>query len=44
VAERLETGIVGINEGLLASEADPFGGDCLIAGGRAGDMFQKEDA
>jgi len=26
VAQALETGIVGINEGALASEAAPFGG------------------
>jgi hypothetical protein len=36
VADRLETGIVGINEGALAAEAAPFGGVKESGYGREG--------
>ncbi|MEO7493823.1 MAG: NAD-dependent succinate-semialdehyde dehydrogenase [Massilia sp.] len=43
VAERLETGIVGINEGALASEAAPFGGVKESGYGREGSRHGLDD-
>jgi succinate-semialdehyde dehydrogenase/glutarate-semialdehyde dehydrogenase len=43
VADRLETGIVGINEGALASEAAPFGGVKESGYGREGSSHGLED-
>jgi succinate-semialdehyde dehydrogenase/glutarate-semialdehyde dehydrogenase len=43
VADRLETGIVGINEGALASEAAPFGGVKESGYGREGSRYGLED-
>ncbi len=43
VAERLETGIVGINEGALAAEAAPFGGIKESGYGREGSRSGLED-
>jgi succinate-semialdehyde dehydrogenase/glutarate-semialdehyde dehydrogenase len=43
VAERLETGIVGINEGAVASEAAPFGGTKESGYGREGSRYGLED-
>jgi len=39
VADRLETGIVGINEGAIASEAAPFGGIKESGYGREGSRY-----
>ena len=39
VADRLETGIVGINEGAVASEAAPFGGIKESGYGREGSRY-----
>jgi len=43
VAEALETGIVGINEGALAAEAAPFGGVKESGYGREGSRYGLED-
>ncbi|AOJ17694.1 NAD-dependent succinate-semialdehyde dehydrogenase [Burkholderia vietnamiensis] len=43
VSERLETGIVGINEGALASEAAPFGGVKESGYGREGSKYGLDD-
>jgi succinate-semialdehyde dehydrogenase/glutarate-semialdehyde dehydrogenase len=43
VASRLETGIVGINEGALASEAAPFGGVKESGYGREGSRHGLDD-
>lgn len=43
VADRLETGIVGINEGALASEAAPFGGIKESGYGREGSRYGLDD-
>jgi succinate-semialdehyde dehydrogenase/glutarate-semialdehyde dehydrogenase len=43
VARRLETGIVGINEGALASEAAPFGGVKESGYGREGSKYGLDD-
>ncbi len=43
VAERLETGIVGINEGALASESAPFGGVKDSGYGREGSRYGLDD-
>ena len=43
VAEALETGIVGINEGALAAEAAPFGGVKESGYGREGSRYGMED-
>ncbi|MDR7151858.1 succinate-semialdehyde dehydrogenase/glutarate-semialdehyde dehydrogenase [Hydrogenophaga palleronii] len=43
VAEALETGIVGINEGALASEAAPFGGVKESGYGREGSTHGLDD-
>lgn len=43
VADRLETGIVGINEGALAAEAAPFGGVKESGYGREGSTHGLED-
>ncbi|MDQ2186069.1 NAD-dependent succinate-semialdehyde dehydrogenase [Alcaligenaceae bacterium A4P071] len=43
VAQALETGIVGINEGAIASEAAPFGGVKESGYGREGSRYGLED-
>jgi succinate-semialdehyde dehydrogenase/glutarate-semialdehyde dehydrogenase len=43
VAEALETGIVGINEGALAAEAAPFGGIKESGYGREGSTHGLDD-
>jgi succinate-semialdehyde dehydrogenase / glutarate-semialdehyde dehydrogenase len=43
VAGLLETGIVGINEGALASEAAPFGGVKESGYGREGSRYGLDD-
>ena len=43
VGERLETGIVGINEGALAAEAAPFGGVKESGYGREGSLHGLDD-
>jgi succinate-semialdehyde dehydrogenase/glutarate-semialdehyde dehydrogenase len=43
LAERLESGIVGINEGALAAEAAPFGGVKESGYGREGSRYGLED-
>jgi succinate-semialdehyde dehydrogenase/glutarate-semialdehyde dehydrogenase len=43
VADQLETGIVGINEGALASEAAPFGGVKESGYGREGSRHGLDD-
>lgn len=43
VAEALESGIVGINEGALAAEAAPFGGVKESGYGREGSRYGLED-
>jgi len=43
LADRLETGIVGINEGALAAEAAPFGGVKESGYGREGSRYGLED-
>lgn len=43
VARRLEAGIVGINEGALASEAAPFGGVKESGYGREGSKYGLDD-
>jgi succinate-semialdehyde dehydrogenase/glutarate-semialdehyde dehydrogenase len=43
VADRLETGIVGINEGALATEAAPFGGVKESGYGREGSRYGLDD-
>ncbi|HEU0201904.1 MAG TPA: NAD-dependent succinate-semialdehyde dehydrogenase [Burkholderiaceae bacterium] len=43
VADALETGIVGINEGMLAAEAAPFGGVKESGYGREGSRYGLDD-
>jgi succinate-semialdehyde dehydrogenase / glutarate-semialdehyde dehydrogenase len=43
IADRLETGIVGINEGAISSEAAPFGGVKESGYGREGSRYGLED-
>ena len=43
VADLLETGIVGINEGALAAEAAPFGGVKESGYGREGSRYGLDD-
>jgi succinate-semialdehyde dehydrogenase/glutarate-semialdehyde dehydrogenase len=43
VADRLETGIVGINEGAVASEAAPFGGIKESGYGREGSRYGLDE-
>ena len=43
VSARLETGIVGVNEGALASEAAPFGGVKESGYGREGSRYGLDD-
>jgi succinate-semialdehyde dehydrogenase/glutarate-semialdehyde dehydrogenase len=43
LADRLETGIVGINEGALAAEAAPFGGIKESGYGREGSRYGLDD-
>jgi succinate-semialdehyde dehydrogenase/glutarate-semialdehyde dehydrogenase len=43
VSARLETGLVGINEGALASEAAPFGGVKESGYGREGSRYGLDD-
>jgi succinate-semialdehyde dehydrogenase/glutarate-semialdehyde dehydrogenase len=43
VAERLQTGLVGINEGVLSSEAAPFGGVKESGYGREGSRYGLDD-
>jgi succinate-semialdehyde dehydrogenase/glutarate-semialdehyde dehydrogenase len=43
IADQLETGIVGINEGALASEAAPFGGVKESGYGREGSVHGLDD-
>jgi succinate-semialdehyde dehydrogenase/glutarate-semialdehyde dehydrogenase len=43
VARKLETGIVGINEGAVASEAAPFGGVKESGYGREGSKYGLDD-
>ena len=43
VAEALETGIVGINEGLIGSETAPFGGIKDSGYGREGSRYGLDD-
>lgn len=43
VADRLETGIVGVNEGLVGSEAAPFGGIKASGYGREGSRYGLDD-
>lgn len=43
VAEALETGIVGVNEGIISTENAPFGGVKSSGMGREGSRFGMED-
>ncbi|MCE1787490.1 aldehyde dehydrogenase family protein, partial [Enterobacter hormaechei] len=43
VAEALESGMVGINEGLISNEAAPFGGIKQSGLGREGSRYGIED-
>jgi succinate-semialdehyde dehydrogenase / glutarate-semialdehyde dehydrogenase len=43
LAERLQTGLVGINEGVLSSEAAPFGGVKESGYGREGSRYGLDD-
>lgn len=43
VAEALETGIVGINEGIISTEVAPFGGVKESGIGREGSKYGLED-
>jgi succinate-semialdehyde dehydrogenase/glutarate-semialdehyde dehydrogenase len=43
VAEALESGMVGINEGLLSTEVAPFGGIKESGRGREGSKYDIED-
>lgn len=43
LADRLEVGIVGINEGAIASEAAPFGGIKESGYGREGSRYGLDD-
>jgi len=43
VSKRLETGLVGINEGVLSSEAAPFGGVKESGYGREGSRYGLDD-
>ena len=43
VAEALETGIVGINEGIISTEVAPFGGMKASGLGREGSKYGIEE-
>ena len=43
VAEKLEYGIVGINEGIISNEMAPFGGVKESGGGREGSKYGMDD-
>jgi succinate-semialdehyde dehydrogenase/glutarate-semialdehyde dehydrogenase len=43
VAERLETGMVGINTGLISTEVAPFGGVKQSGQGREGSKYGADD-
>ena len=43
MAEALETGMVGINEGIISTEAAPFGGVKESGIGREGSKYGLED-
>jgi succinate-semialdehyde dehydrogenase / glutarate-semialdehyde dehydrogenase len=43
VAERLESGIVGINEGIISTEVAPFGGVKESGIGREGSKYGLEE-
>ena len=43
VAEALESGIIGINEGIISSEVAPFGGVKESGLGREGSKYGIED-
>jgi succinate-semialdehyde dehydrogenase/glutarate-semialdehyde dehydrogenase len=43
VASRLEAGVIGINEGAVASEAAPFGGVKESGYGREGSRYGLDD-
>jgi succinate-semialdehyde dehydrogenase/glutarate-semialdehyde dehydrogenase len=43
VADALETGLVGVNEGALAAEAAPFGGVKESGYGREGSVHGLDD-
>jgi succinate-semialdehyde dehydrogenase/glutarate-semialdehyde dehydrogenase len=43
VADALESGLVGINEGVLANEAAPFGGVKESGYGREGSVHGLDD-
>ena len=43
IAERLEYGMVGINEGLISTEIAPFGGVKLSGNGREGSKYGIDD-
>jgi succinate-semialdehyde dehydrogenase/glutarate-semialdehyde dehydrogenase len=43
LADRLETGVIGINEGVVASEAAPFGGVKESGYGREGSRYGLDD-
>jgi succinate-semialdehyde dehydrogenase/glutarate-semialdehyde dehydrogenase len=43
IAEKLEYGIVGINEGIISNEMAPFGGVKESGGGREGSKYGMDD-
>jgi succinate-semialdehyde dehydrogenase/glutarate-semialdehyde dehydrogenase len=43
VAEKLEYGIIGINEGIISNEMAPFGGVKESGSGREGSKYGLED-
>ncbi len=43
VAERLESGIIGVNEGIISTEVAPFGGVKQSGLGREGSKYGIED-
>ena len=43
VAEQLEYGIVGVNEGIISNEMAPFGGVKESGGGREGSKYGLDD-
>ncbi len=43
VAEQLEYGIVGINEGVISNEMEPFGGVKESGSGREGSKYGMDD-